>query len=428
MTRILVLTNMYPPHHYGGYELSCQDVILGLRDRGHDVTVLTGTGRIPGVADPPGEREGSGHGGTLRDLHIYWEDHRLVTPRLHRRPGVERDNQQTLLRVLDRFRPDVVSAWNMAVMSFGLLSSVIERQIPLVCVVCNDWLDWGPKQDPWARLFLGRPRLAAVAKRLTGLPTTLADLGSNATLCFVSAATRRRAIARAPWTLRDTTVVYSGIDREDFPPLGDTTRDRPWEWRLLYVGRIDETKGLDTLIQSLAYLPRATLEVVGRGNDQYLAELRILISRLGLEARVRFGVADRAALRTHYAAADVLVFPSTWEEPFGLVPVEAMASGTPVVATGTGGSSEFLVDGVNCLHHRPGDAASLASAVERLAGDRRLRRTLVTNGLATADELTNERLTDVLEAWHVAAATRFEGGRPPQRPRLVGGRAGLDPV
>ena len=53
--RMLVLTNMYPPHHYGGYELSCRDVVDRWRARGHDIEVLTTTMRVPGVADPPEE-------------------------------------------------------------------------------------------------------------------------------------------------------------------------------------------------------------------------------------------------------------------------------------------------------------------------------------------------------------------------------------
>ena len=390
--------------------------MVRLRARGHEVTILTGSWRLPDVADPPEERDRGSRDTTLRDLHIYWDDHRLLSPPLHRRAAVEHDNQNVLRAVLDQVRPDVVSAWNMGVMSFGLLSTVIERKTPLVCVVCNDWLDWGPRQDPWARLFLGRPRLAAAARGITGLPTTLPDLGANATFCFVSAATRRRAVARAPWTLVDTTIVYSGIDRRDFPPIDHEAPERPWRWRLLYVGRIDETKGLTTLIRALTCLPReATLEMLGRGNQQHLGELRTLASQLDLGGRVRFGAVERAELRDHYREADVLVFPSTWDEPFGLVPVEAMACATPVVATGTGGSSEFLFDGINCLYHHPGDPASLAGAVRRLAGDPQLRRSLTASGLRTADEFTNERLTDVLEAWHVAAARRFEDGRPRHR-------------
>jgi SAM-dependent methyltransferase len=134
-----------------------------------------------------------------------------------------------------------------------------------------------------------------------------------------------------------------------------------------------------------------------------------------LAERVTFGEVDRQGLRAHYEAADVVVFPVEWEEPFGLVPLEAMASGTPVVATGLGGSGEFLVDGYNCLLVPPGRPEQLAAAVRRLAGDPELRYRLRQGGEATAAELTVDRLAAVLEEWHRAAAERFANGRPLDR-------------
>jgi glycosyltransferase involved in cell wall biosynthesis len=136
---------------------------------------------------------------------------------------------------------------------------------------------------------------------------------------------------------------------------------------------------------------------------------------LELGERVRFANADRSELQTLYAAADVFVFPSEWDEPFGLVPVEAMACGTPVVATCTGGSAEFLRDGVNCLRFRARDPSELARCVRSLAADASLRARLVSGGLATAAELDTDRLAEVFEAWHVAAAGRFADGVPPDR-------------
>jgi glycosyltransferase involved in cell wall biosynthesis len=131
---------------------------------------------------------------------------------------------------------------------------------------------------------------------------------------------------------------------------------------------------------------------------------------------VHFGALEREQLPAEYRAADVMVFPSTWPEPFGLVPIEAMACGVPVVATGVGGSAEFLVHGENCLLVEPGDPVALAAAVRRLAGDPALRRTLVAHGLETARELDVERLADVMEAWHRYEASGAHGTPPAPRP------------
>jgi glycosyltransferase involved in cell wall biosynthesis len=137
-------------------------------------------------------------------------------------------------------------------------------------------------------------------------------------------------------------------------------------------------------IEALTALPdEATLVIAGGGDAEHQAELRALTDRLGLQQRVTFRgpVDDTAAV---YAQADALVFPVTWDEPFGLVPLEAMASGRPVVATGTGGSGEYLRDGENSLLVTPGDAGAIAGAVRRLADDEPLRAQLVTAGLETA--------------------------------------------
>jgi SAM-dependent methyltransferase len=103
------------------------------------------------------------------------------------------------------------------------------------------------------------------------------------------------------------------------------------------------------------------------------------------------------------------------KESFGLVPIEAMACGTPVVATGVGGSGEILRDGYNCVLFPAGDAVALAAAVCRLHADRELRQRVVLGGLRTADELDVDHLADVLEEWHVAAAEGFTHGRPADR-------------
>jgi glycosyltransferase involved in cell wall biosynthesis len=411
VTRVLVVQNMYPPHHYGGYELSCRDVVDRWRRRGHDVEVLTSTLRVSGVDDLPDEQ------GIRRVLPIAFAEGDLTSPPLWRRPELERRSLRELRTVLAEAQPDVVSLWHMAALSFGMLSVLVESGIPLVFVVCDDWLSYGAKIDPWMRLFLGRPALARAAGRVTGLPTTVPDLGQLGTFCFVSEVTRQRSLTYTSWTYPDSTVTYSGVDLDDFPLV--TERDDGWQWRLLHVGRLDERKGIETAIRALALLPaEATLELLGRGDPAYRARLEALTAELGLSDRVRFDVVERRALHDRYKQADAFVFPTDWDEPFGLVPLEAMACGTPVVATGSGGSGEFLFDGHNCLRFPPGDAAALAAALRRLAGDPALRQRLRSGGTATVSELTVDRLSEVLEEWHVAAAGHFAGGRPAHRPAV----------
>jgi glycosyltransferase involved in cell wall biosynthesis len=92
-----------------------------------------------------------------------------------------------------------------------------------------------------------------------------------------------------------------------------------------------------------------------------------------------------------------------------------MACGTPVVATGVGGSGEFLLDPGNCVRFTAGDPAALAAGVDRLAADPALRAELVAQGLRTAAAFDVDRLTDCFEAWHDAAASGFRSGRPPSR-------------
>jgi glycosyltransferase involved in cell wall biosynthesis len=416
VARVLVIQNLYPPHHYGGYELSCRDVVERWRRRGHEVLVLTSNLRLRGVDDPPSERST----GVWRDLPIAFSDTQLVSPPIRSRPAIERAAERSLAHAIEACRPDVVSLWHMAALPFGLITTLARSSTPVVYVVCDDWLSYAARMDPWMRLFVGRPRLGRLVERFFGIAATVPDVGASGSFCFVSEVTRQRSIEHTQWSFPVATVTYSGIDIDDFP-IEHTTEERPWRWRLLHVGRLDERKGIATAVEALAHLPAdAELQILGTGDEAYRHQLQQTADRVGASQRVHFGAVSRSELRRHYHEADVFVFPTNWEEPFGLVPLEAMACGTPVVATGRGGSGEFLVDGINCLRFPAEDAPSLAEQIRRLAVDAALRRRLVTAGSQTAAQLTVDRLADVLEEWHLAAAQGFPDGPPSdRRPNLA---------
>ena len=382
--RVLAVGNMYPPHHFGGYELVWRAAMRHLERHGHSVRVLT-TDLDTGATEPDDPN-------VHRELRWYWRDHGFPRLRYRERLAIERDNSRILSRHLEDQRPDVVTWWSMGGMSLAMLEHVRRAGIPAVAFVHDDWLDYGRHADGWTGLFTFRlRRLAALADRLTGIPTTV-DLERAARYVFVSETTRRRA-ADAGVHPPDTGVAHSGID----PGFVDPAPEREWDWSLLYVGRIDARKGIETAVAALAHLPQATLSVAGGWDEGEELRLRRHAGALGVLERVRFlGQRSRDEVRAAYAEADAVVFPVIWEEPWGLVPLEAMARGRPVVATGRGGSGEYLRDGENALLFEAGDAPALAEAVKRLAADPSLRAHLREGGLRTAPRYTEDGLNDAV--------------------------------
>lgn len=407
----------YPPHHVGGYEVSCRDVAERLVDRGHDVTVLTSDLRRLGVADPAGERTATVP--VRRDLAAWFRDEQVYAPGLVTRWRRERRSQRALRQALDDVRPDVVFVWQMGALSLGLITTIAARGVPIVYAIFDDWLSYAPKLDAWSRVVGRVPApVARAAAAVLRVPTLVPDVGATGTLCFISEVTRRRAEEMSPSTLADTTIVYCGIDGRLFTPREDepVPGRRKWRGRLLYVGRYDPRKGIETVVRALLHLDEAvTLEVQGTGDPAERDRLAAVAEALGVGHRVRFQTVSREELVERYRDADVFVFPSEWEEPFGLVPLEAMACATPVVATGVGGSGEFLLDEVNCLRFQAGDPLSLAAAVQRMAADPELRADLVRRGLRTAAAFDVDRLTECFEAWLTGAASGFAHGRPSTR-------------
>ncbi|MGD9388722.1 MAG: glycosyltransferase family 4 protein [Gammaproteobacteria bacterium] len=139
--------------------------------------------------------------------------------------------------------------------------------------------------------------------------------------------------------------------------------DKP---NILFVGQIVRGKGVDLMLHALAVLPgewQAT--VVGDGN--HLPQCQAMARELGLKDRVRFtGWVPHDQLEAHYADAMVTVVPSRWPEPFGMVGVEAMARGRPVVGFDTGGITDWLEHEVNGLLCPAADVNALAAALERI--------------------------------------------------------------
>ncbi len=178
-------------------------------------------------------------------------------------------------------------------------------------------------------------------------------------------------------------VIPCGVDTELFQPMDPAKAkdllELPPDPLLLYVGRLTPIKGLDTLLEAMVAVPEpADLLVVGGEHDErdggHAAALRAQVAALGLDRRVRFLRAQpQRRLRLFYAAADVTVMPSHYES-FGMVALEAMACGSPVVATRVGGLATTVQDGVTGRLVPEGDPAALAAAITPLLGSAEGRR------------------------------------------------------
>jgi glycosyltransferase involved in cell wall biosynthesis len=227
-------------------------------------------------------------------------------------------------------------------------------------------------------------------------------------------------------------VVPCGIDPAVFAPHGPaearpaSPSDRPL--RIVAVGRLVARKGVDDAIRALAGVPGAELVVVGGPPAEALATDTEALRLRGV-ARTA-GVADRVVFRGQLGHGEVarvlrsadIALAAPWYEPFGIVPLEAMACGLPVVGTAVGGLLDSVVHGVTGLLVPPRDPAALAAALHTLARDpgrrRRMGRAGARRARARYDWATVAARTLAVYEQLVAAAAPTTSPRPaPTDPR-----------
>ncbi len=238
----------------------------------------------------------------------------------------------------------------------------------------------------------------------------------NATrIIAVSEFTRRSLEKRFHAALGKTSVVYEGVEEEFFATSAGPREDelealraqgilRPY---VLYVGLWMKHKNLPTLLEAFRLLKKSgypgilVITGTGRSWDEHPSELA---RAAGIAESVYFpGRVRDEELRVLYRNADALLFPSR-SEGFGLPPLEAMASGTPVVAASSGSLPEVLGDAA--LFADPKIPSDFAAAVRRLRDDPVLRTRMVAKGLTRARQFSWKRCARETYAVYAAAARR----------------------
>lgn len=287
-------------------------------------------------------------------------------------------------RFLRAWRPDVVHVYIFDEM-IPLLRRLVGGSVPIVLHMHDH------------RQILNA---TASARRLGG-----ADL-----IVGCSEFITNQAVQQFPSLADRFTTVLNGtpVERFDSPPT-----DGGEPIRLLYVGRLSPEKGVHTLVQAFSYLRgenrRIQLDIVGPSNLAPFKSVSTESSRSRLEPIRRFWMEsaydehlrdltsdiERGAVRFHgslphedlpkvFERADIVVFPSIWDEPFGLPVIEAMAAGKPVVASAVGGVPETVEDGATGVLFPPGDVPAMIASIKRLLDNGELRQSMGAAGRRAA--------------------------------------------
>ncbi len=272
---------------------------------------------------------------------------------------------------------------------------------PLLCAFNPSWVTAVACNTPTRKIAELQPETAA--SEITPWQVKVEDalLTSPAHLQPVSHTNAEYVLETPGVSASSLEVIWHGVrDRSrEFP----RRRGADDEVQVLFVGRLEPRKGVDTLLEAMLPLveaePRVTLRIIGadnphaNGGEHYWEEwLREHIPPdVAARRQITFeGSVDDPVLFQAYADCDVFCAPSRYES-FGLVHVEAMMFGRPVIASRAGGMQETVLDGVTGLLVEPGDAVDLERALGRLIADAPLREQLGSAGRRRyEDEFRNE--------------------------------------
>ena len=333
--RILVITNLYPPQELGGYGRSIYDYVSNLKLMGHDVQVISsdapyldGDLSVDRKVDRRLELLGSYNGG-VTELTDLKQRRKLINA-----------NALIIHQVIEQFRPQAVLLGNLDLLGNEIIHQILKKDI-------GCWHHHGFSQPTFSKDDLPKAEKAYY-------PLANSYYSSREIHKFLSD-------REAP------PVIYPGAmtnmyDDIQMKPLGG-------DLNIAFAGLLIGAKGVHILLEALNKIKKIGIpfncEIAGgKVGKEYPNALEKFAKEAGISTKINFlGKLDRKQLRELFIRNQIFVFPSTWQEPFGISQVEAMAAGCLVVSSGTGGAGETVHDDINGRRFRPSDSAHLAEVL-----------------------------------------------------------------
>lgn len=357
----------------GGQNVHVAHLAAGLAARGHDVVVYT-------------RRDDPHLPDRIRTDDGYWVDHVPAGPAA----AIAKDD---IPPHLDELSDGLAQRW---------------RRHPVDVVHAHFWmsglaaaraLELAASNAPLVQTFHA---LGVVKRRHQGLADTspegrveaetrLLDWSDHVIATCSDEVAELRCLGMRP---ERVSVIPCGVSTRRFhPEARGATPAHTAPHRLLCVGRLVPRKGVDTVIRALAALPDTELIVAGGppaellGTDAEVRRLRDVAREMEVADRIRFiGGVPSDQVPALITSSDIVV-TGAWYEPFGIVPVEAMACGVPVLATDVGGHRDTVVEGVTGERVPPHDPEAMAVALRQLLDDDRRRQRYGAAGRRRTEEL-----------------------------------------
>jgi glycosyltransferase involved in cell wall biosynthesis len=423
---VLVVSNLYPPHYVGGYELRCAQVAKHLQRAGHDTKVITSYARIPGADARHRDTDTNDSGPSVERWLRYhpldpFPSRRLRTLALAREQLGEARRFRRLLRT---WAPDVVAWWNVEGLSKAMLSLPAASRIPDAYFVDDGWLireygQQGEQASPgWFGFWRGvwgpaalRPMLGPATKAWAssvereGIATRAAPLRPSH-VCYVSEYMRQEHL-RAGLEWPATSVIHGGVSPQQFRAERSVDEFAEGPLKLLYAGYVEPQRGLHTIVEAIGRLPgdlkrhvRLSIAQTDPPNpNQYVQDVKASIDRLGLNDKIEFiGKRPHDEMPQVYSSHHVLVSATTRVEGLPMTMMEALCAGCAVITTGSGGAIE-LAETADLPLFPKDDPGALSAMIGDLAANRQKAFEIAAHGQdVVLREFTLARMTERIEA------------------------------
>ncbi len=411
--RIMMLAQLYPPF-LGGEERFAQDLSVALAARGHDVSVVTSwQNDTPEFEIDRGVRVYRVHSAMQRAHFLHADPNRTQMPSF---PDPAAAN--ALRRILAQEQPEIVHALNWMV--FTYLPFAAWQGAKLVLSVCDHSFICPKKKLIYHDAPCTGPGLSkclSCTRDHYGLAKGAVTLGSLWAMRQIERRTVNLCLPVSTSVAETNQLDASGIPYEVLPnfvaddittPHGDNDAfmdQLPAGDFMLYVGAFGRYKGVDVLLEAYRRLSDAPpLVIIGYETNEYPVQTQDVPANVTVLKNW-----PNHAVMEAWRRSSLALVPSTWAEPFGIVALEAMAMGKPVIASRIGGLADIIVDDESGLLVTPDDPADLAAAMQRLCAAPALRRRM---GVAAQARVQHFTASAVVPRYEAAYAALLGGATP----------------